>query len=83
MSTTATIADPYYGNVQGFEQALDYIEDLRRRCSSWRSDAQAQPPPEGLVQSPAGEHALGRAPPSGGRRPREGAPFFGASGPDR
>jgi protein-tyrosine phosphatase len=24
---TATIADPYYGNVQGFEQALDYIED--------------------------------------------------------
>ncbi|MGE0808492.1 MAG: low molecular weight protein-tyrosine-phosphatase [Burkholderiaceae bacterium] len=24
---TATIADPYYGNAQGFEQALDYIED--------------------------------------------------------
>ncbi len=24
---TATIADPYYGNVQGFEQALDHIED--------------------------------------------------------
>jgi protein-tyrosine phosphatase len=24
---TATIPDPYYGNVQGFEQVLDYIED--------------------------------------------------------
>ena len=24
---TATIPDPYYGNVQGFEQTLDYIED--------------------------------------------------------
>jgi protein-tyrosine phosphatase len=24
---TATIPDPYYGNQQGFEQALDYIED--------------------------------------------------------
>jgi protein-tyrosine phosphatase len=24
---TATIPDPYYGGVQGFEQALDYIED--------------------------------------------------------
>jgi protein-tyrosine phosphatase len=24
---TATIVDPYYGNAQGFEQALDYIED--------------------------------------------------------
>jgi protein-tyrosine phosphatase len=24
---TATIPDPYYGNAQGFEQVLDYIED--------------------------------------------------------
>jgi protein-tyrosine phosphatase len=24
---TATIPDPYYGGVQGFEQALDYVED--------------------------------------------------------
>ncbi len=24
---TATIPDPYYGNTQGFEQVLDYIED--------------------------------------------------------
>ncbi len=24
---TATIPDPYYGNAQGFEQTLDYIED--------------------------------------------------------
>jgi protein-tyrosine phosphatase len=24
---TATIPDPYYGNAQGFEQVLDYIQD--------------------------------------------------------
>jgi protein-tyrosine phosphatase len=24
---TATIPDPYYGGIQGFEQALDYVED--------------------------------------------------------